>query len=126
MHWLRWGSAVEVLCSQLQPRHGSAQLSLAYLVWSCSSASRAVSGESVAEPGAFLTGANSSSRRTSSSAGRSAQGKVSKMNCSSLIPCTHLQLSSRDSSCFKCHWNQRKCCIVTAAQMGTTHVADLP
>ncbi len=47
---------------------------------------RAVSGESFAEPGAFLTGANSSSRFTSSSATLSAQGNVSKMNSSSLMP----------------------------------------
>ena len=50
-------------------------------------AARAVSGESVGVPGAFFTGANSSSRRTSSSAGRSANGKVSKMNSSILMPC---------------------------------------
>ena len=47
----------------------------------------AVSGESDAEPGAFLTGANSSCRCTSSSATRLARGKVSKMNSSSLTPC---------------------------------------
>lgn len=52
-------------------------------------AERAVSGESAAEPGEFLTGANSSSRRTSSSATRSAHGKVSKMKSSSLMPCVH-------------------------------------
>jgi hypothetical protein len=46
-----------------------------------------VSGESAAAPGAFLTGANSSSRLTSSSATRSAQGNVSKMNSSSFMPC---------------------------------------
>jgi len=59
----------------------------AHRVCSASVAARAVSGESAAAPGAFLTGANSSSRRTSSSAQRSASGKLSKMNSSSLMPC---------------------------------------
>ena len=75
-HWPEAGNLV-LLCRSL------------HLACSCSNASRAVSGESVAEPGALLTGANSSSLRTSSSAGRCAQGNVSKMNCSSLIPCSN-------------------------------------
>lgn len=51
-------------------------------------ASRAVSGESGRPcPGAFFTGANSSSRRTSNSAVEEASGKVSKMKSSSLTPC---------------------------------------
>ena len=63
----------------------------AYLVCSLRMACLAVSGESDMEPGAFLTGANSSWRCTSSSATRSARGKVSKMNSSSLMPCNHLK-----------------------------------
>ncbi len=50
---------------------------------------RAVSGESLSEPGAFFTGANSSSRFTSSRATRCAHEKVSKMNSSSFMPCPH-------------------------------------
>ena len=57
-----------------------------YLVCSLSMACLAVSGESDLDPGAFLTGANSSCRCTSSSATRSASGNVSKMKSSSLMP----------------------------------------
>ena len=57
------------------------------LVCRLSMARRAVSGESLSAPGAFLTGANSSSRFTSSSATRSAHLSVSKMNSSSFMPC---------------------------------------
>ena len=63
----------------------------AYLVCSLRMACLAVSGESALEPGAFLTGANSSWRCTSSSATRSARGKVSKMKSSSLMPCKHIK-----------------------------------
>lgn len=63
----------------------------AYLVCSLRMACLAVSGESDLEPRAFLTGANSSWRCTSSSATRSARGKVSKMKSSSLMPCGHIK-----------------------------------
>ena len=63
-----------------------------HLVWSLRMACLAVSGESDTEPGAFLTGANSSCRCTSSSATRLARGKVSKMNSSSLMPCVMQRL----------------------------------
>lgn len=58
-----------------------------HLVCKLRMALRAVSGESFSEPGAFLTGANSSSRFTSSSATRCAHEKVSKMKSSSFMPC---------------------------------------
>ena len=57
------------------------------LVCSFSMACLAVSGESDLEPRAFLIGANSSCRCTSSRATLSASGKVSKMKSSSFMPC---------------------------------------
>lgn len=57
-----------------------------YLLCNNMSARRAVSGESAAAPGAFLTGANSSSRNTSNRTAFLAIGNVSKIKSSSLIP----------------------------------------
>lgn len=71
--------------------HGQAMHAGNYLWCSDSIACLAVSGESAAEPGAFLTGANSESRATSMSATRWAIGKVSKMNSSSFTPCNATQ-----------------------------------
>ncbi len=58
-----------------------------HLLCRARTARQAVSGESVAEPGAFLTGENSSSRTTSTSVTFSAMGMVSNINSSSFNPC---------------------------------------
>jgi hypothetical protein len=49
---------------------------------------RAVSGESSGSPGPFFRGENCSARGTSISDTARVRGKVSKMNSSSLMPCS--------------------------------------
>ena len=55
---------------------------------SCMTSRRAVSGESSASPGPFFRGENCSARGTSISETALVSGKVSKMNSSSLMPCS--------------------------------------